>query len=364
MNLVDHRRALHQIPELDFALTKTVAYVTAVLQQYRCRLSSPAAGSVCAFFDFGREATLAFRADMDALPISEQNDVPYASTHPGAMHACGHDGHTAMLLELARRIDAMECCSRNILLIFQPAEETVGGAKSICDSGILEETRVEALFGLHLWPGLAQGKIFSRPGPMMSQSCEVDVDIFGKSAHIGRSWEGRDALNCGMVFYAMAAAAERNWPGDDFRLLKFGHMESGTVRNAISDHTRLEGCLRTYRGDLFRELQEKLLEIGRDLEESEGCRVQVHFSEGCRAVWNPQDLHDRIQAIRPFEYLPEPSMTTEDFSHYQQRLPAMFFFLGIGDGITLHSGAFDFDDEAVLPKGPDFFEAIARGWGQ
>ncbi len=362
MNLIEHRRALHQIPELDFALPKTIAYVTGVLREYRCRLRFPGPGSVCAFFDFGKDSSIAFRADMDALPIREQNQVPYRSCHEGKMHACGHDGHTAMLLELARRLDAMTDCPRNILLIFQPAEETVGGAKSICDSGILEELRVEALFGLHLWPGLEKGAVFSRKGAMMSRSCEVDVDFYGKSAHVGRSWEGIDALNTGFLFYALATAAERNWPGEDFRLLKFGHMESGTVRNAISDHTRLEGCLRTYDEDVFRALQDKLRQIARELQEAENCPIDLHFSDGCYAVWNPDELHDKIQQIVPFSHLPEPSLTTEDFSFYQQKVPAMFFFLGIGDGITLHSGTFDFDDEAVLPRGVEFLEAIAKGW--
>ncbi len=362
MNIIDHRRALHQIPELDFDLPETTAYVTGVLQTYSCALSFPAKGSVCAFFDFGRETAIAFRADMDALPITEATGLPYASRHPGRMHACGHDGHTAILLELARRIDAMTDCSRNILLIFQPAEETVGGAKAICESGILEEQKVEALFGLHLWPELEAGKVFSRVGPMMSRSCEVDVDISGKSAHVGRSWEGRDALEAAMVFLSKAYALERGWPDDSFRLLKFGRMESGRVRNAISDHTRLEGCLRTYEEPVFQALQQGLCRIGAEVEAAFGCPVEVHFSEGCRAVWNPRDLHDRVRAIVPFEYLPEPSLTTEDFSMYQQRIPAMFFFLGLGPGVTLHSPQFAFDD-ALLPLGADFFEAIVRGWG-
>ncbi len=363
MNLIDHRRALHRIPELDFDLPETIAYVNAVLKEYACTVTAPTPGSICAFFDFGKETALAFRADMDALPIREATGLPFASRHDGKMHACGHDGHTAILLELARRIDAMADCSRNILLIFQPAEETVGGAKAICDSGILEEKKVEALFGLHLWPALEKGKVFSRVGPMMSRSCEVDVDFYGKSAHVGRSWEGIDALEGAMTYYAIVTAAERSWPGDGFRLLKFGRMTSGTVRNAISDHSRLEGCLRTYQEDLFLDLQAMLYKTARELQDATGLNISVHCSEGCRAVWNPRELHDKIQQIIPFQYLPEPSLTTEDFSHYQQRVPAMFFFLGLGDGVTLHSPDFDFD-EAVLPVGADFFEAIVRGWAQ
>ncbi len=362
MGIVDDRRALHRIPELDSDLPETLSYLQTALSGVRCQLLWPATSSLCAFFDFGKAKTLAFRADMDALPLREANGLSYASRHKGQMHACGHDGHMAILLELARRVNAMADCCRNILLVFQPAEETVGGARGICESGIFEQYRVEALFGLHLWPALKQGVVFSKPGAMMSRSCEVDVDFQGKSAHVGRSWEGIDALEAATVFLSRAYDMERSWPGEDFRLLKFGFMKSGTVRNAISDHTRLEGCLRTYDEEIFRRFQQGLCKIGAEVEAQFGCGVQIHFSEGCHAVWNPRDLHDKVQTIVPFEALPEPSLTTEDFSCYQQYLPAMFFFLGIGDGITLHSPHFDFDDEAVLPRGADFFEQIIRRW--
>ena len=115
--------------------------------------------------------TLAFRADLDALPIAEQTDLPWQSQHPGMMHACGHDGHTAILLELARRIDRKGCRRYNILLLFQPGEETGGGAKDLCSTGILEQHGVTYIFGLHLWPGLDKAEIFSRPGPLMCRSC-------------------------------------------------------------------------------------------------------------------------------------------------------------------------------------------------
>ena len=355
------RRALHQIPELDRQLDQTISYLRGELEGLGCKLFSPIDGSLCAFFDFGAEKAIAFRADMDALPIEEKTGAPYASRHPGRMHACGHDGHMAIALELARRLRTKQHLSRNVLLVFQPAEEATGGAKPICDTGVFDQYAVEAIFGLHLWPGLTKGKIFSKPGEMMSRSAELDVDIFGKSAHIGRSWEGIDATEAACVFLQKAYALERSVPADIRRLLKFGHIQSGTVRNALSAHARMEGGLRAFSDEVFFGLRDRLLDIAKEVETSFGCEVRVHTSNGYPAIHNPQELHDRVSAIAPFAHLEEPSMTTEDFSWYQRYVPGMFFFLGLGDSPALHSDNFDFD-ESVLNIGADFFEKIAEGW--
>ena len=356
-----NRRALHQIPELDRQLDQTVSYLRGELEGLGCQLFSPIDGSLCAFFDFGAERAIAFRADMDALPIEEKTGAPYASRHPGRMHACGHDGHMAIALELARRLRTKQHLSRNVLLVFQPAEEASGGAKPICDTGVFDQYAVEAIFGLHLWPGLEKGKIFSKPGEMMSRSAELDVDIYGKSAHIGRSWEGCDATEAACVFLQKAYALERSVPADIRRLLKFGHIQSGTVRNALSAHARMEGGLRAFSDEVFFGLRDRLLEIAKEVEAQFGCTVKVHLSNGYPAIHNPQELHDKVYAIAPFEHLEEPSMTTEDFSWYQRYVPGMFFFLGLGDTPALHSDNFDFD-ESVLNIGADFFEKIAEGW--
>ena len=361
IRIIENRRALHQIPELDRQLPETLRYVRSELEGLGCVLTEPMEGGLCAWFDFGGTSAIAFRADMDALPIAEQTGAAYASRHPGAMHACGHDGHTAILLELARRLSKRKKRSRNVLLVFQPAEEASGGAREICDSGVFEKYQVEAIFGLHLWPGLAKGRIFSRPGEMMSRSAELDVDIFGKSAHIGRSWEGCDATEAACVYLQKAYALERSVPTEIRRLLKFGRLQSGTVRNAISAHARLEGGLRAFSDEVFFGLRDRLLEIAKEVEGQFGCTVKVHTSDGYPAIHNPRDLYDRVCAIAPFENLPEPSMTTEDFSWYQRYIPGMFFFLGLGENPALHSDNFDFD-ESVLNIGADFFEKIAEGW--
>ena len=143
------RRDLHRIPELEQHLPETCAYVKAQLAALSCTVLEPTEGSVCAYFDEGKAETAAFRADMDALPVTEETGLPFASRHPGRMHACGHDGHTALLLGFARRVEARRgSLGRNVLLIFQPAEENPGGARPLCESGILERCRVSHIFGL------------------------------------------------------------------------------------------------------------------------------------------------------------------------------------------------------------------------
>lgn len=359
MQIMEDRRALHRIPELDRDLPKTLAYLRQSLERLNCRVLSPMDGALCAYFNFGAKQTIAFRSDADALPISENTQLEFASTHPGNMHACGHDGHMAILLELARRLNEKKKLSHNVLLVFQPAEETTGGAKDLCATGIFKEYKVKAIFGLHLWPGLAPGEIFSRRNEMMSRSCEVKVEILGKSAHIAKAGEGIDAMAAGVDFYSRVAAMEAALPKKVFRVLKFGKMESGTVCNAVSGHTKMEGTLRAFQDDVFYSLRAGIVSIGKAVERRTGCTVNIYMNDGYPAVINPKDLYDRVRKLVDFKELEMPSMITEDFSWYQKTLPGLFFFLGLGDVPALHADDFDFD-ESVLIKGADFFEQLAE----
>jgi hippurate hydrolase len=363
MSVVAHRRALHRIPELGDQLPETVEYVKSVLEPLPCQLSTPIPGSVCAYFDGGKPETVAFRADMDALPVTECTGLPYASQHPGQMHACGHDGHTAMALALAEYVSAhLSELPRNVLFLFQPAEETTGGAQRLCESGILEQHNVVRVFGLHLWPGLPAGKVYSRPGPLMARSNEVTVTITGKSVHLSRASEGRDALLAGTEYLRRAYDMVDALPPEEPRVLRFGKMVSGTVRNAVSGKTVLEGSLRTYREETYRHCRRQLEAIGAQLAEETGCGVDVYLNEGYPAVWNHEELYRSICAqLGPDApaLLDAPALAAEDFSFYQRAVPGVFFFLGVGPTAELHAPEFCFDDEAVLPKGVEFLKRLA-----
>ena len=360
MSAVDYRRALHRIPELDNQLPETVQLVQRILAPLPCRVFSPITGSVCAWFDAGKSDAVAFRAELDALPVTEATDLPYASVHPGRMHACGHDAHTAMVLTLAEyAAEHLAELPRNVLFLFQPSEETTGGAKDLCQSGVLEAHKVQCVFGMHLWPELPAGVIASRKREMMSRSCEVSVTITGRSSHIAKAEEGLDALAAGVEFYRRAAALEAALPPHLFRLLKFGRMESGTVRNAVSGKTVLLGSLRAFQDEVFLDLQQGLREIGQQVQADTGCQVAVHTNDGYPAVWNPDALYDRVKNLGlPFLELEKPVMISEDFSWYQRHLPALFFFLGCGPSPALHADNFAFD-ESILAKGAAFWKQLA-----
>ena len=277
------------------------------------------------------------------------------------MHACGHDGHTAILLELARRLSKKEKLPHNVLLIFQPGEETPGGALPICEAGVLEKYAVKAVFGLHLWPGLEEGSIYTRENELMSRGSELTVDIYGKSSHISRACDGIDATAAAVEFYRQIRQAETALPAEIYRLLNFGMFTSGTVRNALSAHARLEGSLRTFHDDVFEQLQKTVYDIAANVEKQFGCTVCVDFSESYPAVMNDPDLVKRAYKAAPFLWLDKPSMASEDFAQYQLRTGGVFFFLGTGNTAALHATTFNFNEEILL-KGADYFEQLAENF--
>ena len=191
------------------------------------------------------------------------------------------------------------------------------------------------------------------------RSCEVTIDVYGKSAHIAKAAEGIDALMAGAEIYRRAVEMEAALPAHVFRLLKFGKFHSGTVRNALSAHTHMEGSLRAFQDEIFDQLAENLKTICHEAETAHGCTVNLHMSSGYPAVMNPEDLYDRVARTVSFTALEAPFMTAEDFSWYQRYVPGMFFFLGLGDTPALHADTFDFD-ESILLKGADLFEDLAE----
>ena len=356
--IIADRRALHRIPEIVRDLPRTMAYLRQALSGLRCELYEPIPNSLCAWFDNGADTALAFRSDADALPIQETTGLDFASKIPGVMHACGHDGHMAMLLELARRLNDMYT-DRNFLLIFQPAEETTGGAKDICDSGIFEGRNIQAVFGMHLWPDLPAGVIASRTNELMSRSCELTLDITGRPSHIAQAEKGLDALMAAAKFITRAAEIEADWPPEIFRLVRFGRMHSGQARNIISDSTHMEGTLRAFQDEVFFEILDRLKQLAKDLSVETGCEIRLTHNSGYPAIMNPAEVCEKVRASG-IEYLEleKPSMITEDFSWYQRTVPGMFFFMGIGPCPALHNSNFNFD-ESLLETGANFFEKLA-----
>lgn len=356
-----YRRDLHQIPELDVDLPKTLAYVRERLAELgdACEVTSPCEATICAFFDRGTAGATGVRTDMDALPVAEKTGAPYASRHAGQMHACGHDGHMAMALGLCCWLAAhLDELPRSVLVVFQPAEETTGGAKRVCQSGVFERYGVDRIFGFHLWPDLPEGVIASRPGALLASSNEVDVSFVGKGSHIAKWQEGRDALLAAARFVDDAYRRIEALDATEPVLLRFGQMQAGTVRNAIAAEAEVHGSLRTFSEADRAAAQAAVREAAVAVAARTGCAPSVFFSEGYPAVVNDALLFDLVARTLPeLGRIEDPLLIAEDFAWYQQWLPGVFLLLGTGTGIPLHADTFDFD-EGILQVGLDAYKRL------
>ena len=365
--LVRWRRDLHRIPELGFDVAETLAYVRGVLEALECptlELVEPCNGALVARFRSSNNmSAVAVRAELDALPVAETTGASFASTHPGCMHACGHDGHMALALGLASDI-ASEALSleRDVVLVFEPAEETTGGARDILASGILEAMGVAEIYGVHLWPGLAQGQLATRTGALLAGSNEINVCFQGRAAHIGRAADGADAIECACCFVSgVYNTLERIVKPYGPYVLKFGHIEGGEVRNQIAATSKLEGSLRTFDDDVHKRSTYFIDYAARRCAAEFGCTYEISYSDGYPPVTNDASLVERAaKCLEGLRMLDEPLMISDDFAWYQRKMPGLFLLLGTGGTEPLHSGNFDFD-ESVLTCGLEALERLVLG---
>lgn len=354
-----YRRELHQIPELGLEEYKTSAYIGEKLREFGLHPFTIAKTGIYVYIDAGSDETYAFRADMDALESEEENDVEYASKHPGKMHACGHDGHMAMLLGLAKILSQTENIKKNVLLIFQPAEEGPGGAKIITESGIFEKYNVKGIFGIHLFPTLDEGIIASKPGPLMAQSGEIDVVIKGEGGHGGMPHTAIDSILAASKFLsACQSIVSRSISPLETAVISFGKIRGGSARNIVAEKTHIEGTVRTFSKDTFETVKKRILQIAKGLEEAFEVKVSIDLEPYYPPVINDKTLYNKIAEKVHIEET-DPVMLAEDFSYYQERIPGVFYFLGSRNierefDYPLHSCNFNFD-EAILLKGIEHY---------
>ena len=363
--LIQTRYELHRIPELAFQEVETADYVVSRLEALGLQCRTGIVGTGIAAYIPGSEGrkTYCFRADMDALEVVELNELPFRSENPGHMHACGHDGHMAILLGLAEiLVNGGFKLRENVLLLFQPGEEGTGGADRIIQAGLLDEYQVDEIYGLHLFPGIQQGKLGIRPGPMMAQNSEIDLTVWGENAHGGTPHAGNDAIVVASnLIMAIQTIVSRSLNPLDPAVISFGRMQGGEVRNMIARQVSLEGTIRTFRNETYEALRSRLLAVIRGMEVTYQCQIDVDLRELYPAVNNPPGLvEDWIQAQgKEHVVLTDPVMLAEDFAFYQKSYPGIFFFLGTRNeekGLihSLHHGRFNFD-EKVLATGVQSF---------
>jgi len=362
--IVKIRRHLHQYPELSFQEFDTIHYIEECLTNEGFQFEKPIETGITGLLrnDSGMSEMVALRADIDALPIEEKNEIEYASKNKGVMHACGHDAHTAALIGALMILrDLQTEFNGDVKFIFQPGEEKLpGGAKKMIDSGVLEKPVPSLIFGQHVYPDLPAGKLGYRAGPYMASSDEVYITIKGKGGHGGIPHQTDDTVFfASQMIQSLQQIVSRKAPPTIPTVLSFGKITGNGATNVIPEEVYMEGTFRTmdetWRAEahaLIRRIAENIVASGYDTQ------VDVSIIKGYPVLMNNEDMtrkcmeySGRLLGERNIETL-DIRMTAEDFSYYTQKIPGVFYRLGVGNqskGIesALHSSTFNIDEEAL-----------------
>jgi amidohydrolase len=358
--IVRIRRELHQIPEPAYTEKKTSATVAERLKEAGLEVRTGIARyGVSGLLRTGRPGpTLMIRADMDALPVGEQTGLPFSSTHPGAMHACGHDAHMAMVLGAALVLREMnDSLKGNIKLIFQPAEEGPGGAKPMIEEGVMENPNVDYAVGCHLWPGSPEGTVGVKAGTIMAAMNRFDIRIIGSEGHGAMPHLCVDALEVGtQVVNALQRIVSRHMNPLKPTVVSVGSFHAGNAFNIIAGEAELSGTTRTFDLEVWNSWESRMRKILQGVCDSMGARFELKFEFGYPPTTNDPFMADLVrrcagEVVGPNKvFEPEPTMGGEDMSYYLQRAKGCYFFLGVGRPgcAPLHNARFDFDEKVLL----------------
>jgi len=365
--LIEWRRDFHMHPEVGFKEFRTAKMVFEELTRLNIEATSGIGGTgVVGFIRGGKKGkTIALRADMDALPISEENDVPYRSRNQGVMHACGHDAHTSILLGAATILSGLrESLRGNVKLIFQPAEEVPeGGASTLIQLGVLIKPPVNAIVGLHLVPRFPSGVVAIKEGVVTAATDKLEIRIIGKSGHAARPHESVDSIVvASQVINSIQAMVARETDALDPKVVSIGCISGGEAHNVIAKEVTMSGTIRTFSKETRCRIHDLIKKRCQSIALSMGAKADIEISKGNPPQVNHSGLFKVLRAELPeslgrdsvMEYT-LPSLGGEDFALYSEKVPGFFFNLGCGEGRegvsnSLHNSHFDFD-EAILPKG-------------
>ena len=361
------RHDLHRHPELGFEEHRTSEMIAGLLTGWGWRVHRGLAGTgVVAQMGQGAPV-IGLRADIDALPIVEATGAAHASTIPGKMHACGHDGHTAMLLLAARQIAAEGVEQGTVTLIFQPAEESEGGARVMVEQGLFTQFPVDKVFGIHNWPGLAPGRFVARDDKMMAAFSVFDIEILGKGGH-GAMPEQSDGV---IAAAGRAAAALQEIPARALSPLEPGvvsvtQIHSGSAYNVCPDRAVLSGTCRWFGAEAGDIIEERVRRVATAEAAAQGCTANIDYQRRYPATINTAPeaalARDVAAEMGLDTAMTGPSMASEDFAFMLNEVPGAYLWLGAareGENPGLHSAKFDFND-AVLPAGAEFWVRLAR----
>jgi hippurate hydrolase len=366
------RRDLHAHPELGFEETRTSDLVAAKLAAFGCEVHRGLGktGVVGTLRAGASQRSVGLRADMDALPIAEANLFAHRSQHQGKMHACGHDGHTTMLLGAARYLAETRNFDGSVHFIFQPAEEGMGGAKAMVEDGLFEKFPCDAIFGMHNRPSLPVGQFAVRAGPMMAAGAFFDIRVTGKGAHGARPETGIDTVMVAAhIAIALQTIVSRNAPPVETAVLSVTKIHSGDAYNVIPQTAELAGTVRAFSRGVMALIEASMRRIAKGVAEAFGAKAEVDF----RFLFAPTVNDEReaefaagicteLVGAQNVERNPALIMASEDFSFMLEKVPGCYINIGNGEGeggCEVHNPAYDFND-AALPLGASFFARLVE----
>ena len=378
-DLTEWRRDLHAHPELGFEETRTSDLIAARLAAFGCEVHrglgrTGVVGTLRAGAgaQHGARAarTLGLRADMDALPLAEANSFAHRSRHEGKMHACGHDGHTTILLGAARYLAETRHFDGTVHFIFQPAEEGLGGAKAMVDDGLFERFPCEAIFGMHNRPSMPLGQFAVRAGPMMAGGAFFDIRVTGRGAHGARPETGIDpVLVAAHIAIALQSIVSRNAPPVETAVVSVTRIHGGDAYNVIPQTAQLAGTARTFSRELMQLIEASMQRIAKGVAEAYGASAEVDFRFPFAPLINDAKEAEFAAAIctelvgaDKVDRNPPLIMASEDFSYMLEQVPGCYINIGNGagaGGCEVHNPAYDFND-AALPLGASFFARLVE----
>ena len=366
------RHDLHAHPELLYDVQRTAGSVAEKLKAFGCDEVVPGLGrtgvvGVIRGRKGNSKKTIGLRADMDALPIEEASDLPYKSTVPGKMHACGHDGHTAMLLGAARYLAETRNFAGTAVVIFQPAEEGGAGGKAMLDDGMMERFGIGEVYGMHNYPGMPVGEFSIRPGAIMAAADYVAIDIEGKGAHAARPHLGIDSVLVGaQIINNLQSIVSRNVDPLESAVVSICVFQAGNADNVIPQTARLRGTARSLTPKVQDLLEKRIPEIVKGTAELYGAKATVKYRRGYPVLRNHAAQTDFAASVAgeiagkdKVDTDMAPVMGAEDFSFMLNARPGAFNFVGNGDSAGLHHPAYNFNDEAI-PFGTSYWVKLVE----
>lgn len=372
--LVTVRRAIHQYPEPGFEEKRTAALVRSRLKSYGVEHKAVCGTGTIGLVRGAKPGpTILIRADMDALPVTEENKVPYASRVKGMMHACGHDAHVSMALVAARILQRRRASLRgNVKFMFQPAEEGPGGARPMMDAGLLKNPRVDAAFAIHIWNDLPVGKVGVREGAVFASADEFYMTVVGRGGHGAAPHQTIDPVTvAAQIVSACQNIVSRRVDPTKSAVLTFGEIHGGTRHNIIPDEVRLSGTLRAFEEPVRRQLIKELPRVAQGVAASLGARLEFRFHYGYPATVNNGEMADLVRdATREALGTNSPveqslSMGAEDMALVLEEVPGCYFFVGSANKLKgldqpHHSARFNFDEEALAGGAEIWVRLAAR----